>query len=423
MIWAAGMLATFGVGIVLARWLGPAGYGIYGSAVAIVAILAVPAQMGLPLLATREVSAMRSQATPADVAALGWWFAAIVLAASVILAGALWLAKDFLPLHSAIRPAMTAAAALLPVLALSSLAAGLLRGQERVVTSQLIDVLLRPLFFLAALLAWSQPFGATQGLFAQVVATTCVAVIGLGLFLRGLPRPAAGAAHRVRGWTAAALPMTVLDAMRAIEGGYAVLIAGYAASIVDAGLLRVAIASSVLVSLPISLQSNITGPFLAAAYADGTPERLTKIVAASTLFMSVATAAALLLLTVVGPWAIPMAFGAQFGGAYIPLLVLGANQLVTAFCGPGVMLLSMTGHERTVARAYITSVLSGVLVALVLTPMFGVTGTAASMIVVTVIRAHMLNRHARAALGVEPSLRGAIQVFGGLRRVDPELTR
>ena len=416
MIWAAGTLATFAVGVVLARFLGPAGYGIYGSAIAIVAMLAVPAQMGLPLLATREVSSLRSHGSPAKVSALGWWFAAIVMAASLILASALWLLKDMLPFDATVRSAIPAAAGLLPALALSGLAAGLLRGQERVATSQLIDVLLRPFVFLTALLAWSQPFGAKQALGAQVVATTSIALIGLALFFRGLPFTMAGAAHRLRGWTAAALPMTLLEAMRALEGAYPVLIAGHAASIVDAGLLRVAIASSVLVSLPISLQSIVTGPFLARAHADGTPERLAKIVAASALFMSVATAAALLVLAVIGRWAIPFAFGAKFSAAYVPLMVLGLNQLLAALAGPGVMLLSMAGHERTVARSYIASVLVAIAAALTLTPLFGVVGTAASMIVATAIKAYLLNRHAKHALGIDPSLLGAIKVFGGLRR-------
>lgn len=424
LIWAAGTLVTFAVGVVLARWLGPAGYGVYGSAVAFVALLAVPAQMGLPLLATREVSAIRGVGTPADGAALGWWFATIVTMASLALSLALCLAEGMLPLQSAIRPAIPAAAALLPALALSGLAAGLLRGQERVATSQLIDVLLRPVVFLVALLAWSHPIGSIQALYAQAVATSLLALVGLGVFFRGLPFTMANAAHRVRGWTAAAIPMTMLEAMRALEGGYPILVAGFAASIVDAGLLRVAIASSVLFSLPISLQTIVIGPFLARAHAEGRHDRLSRIVAASAVFMSGAVAAALLVLALTGPWVLPFAFGAQFAPAYVPLMVLGLNQFLAALSGSGVMLLSMTGHERIVARAYITSVLLAVAAALLLTPLFGVVGTAGSMIVATAIRAYMLNRHARIALGIEPSLLGAIKVLVALRRpLDPELKR
>lgn len=413
-VWASGTMATFAVGVVLARWLGPTGYGVYGSAIAIVTLLAVPAQLGLPLLATREVSATRGRGTSAEVAAIGWWFTGLVVVASTALALALWLFKGLLPLDPAIRSAIPAVSILLPALALSGLAAGLLRGQERVVTSQFLDVLLRPLAFLAALLAWSHPLGSTQALGAQVLATMFIAVLGFFLFFRRLPMRISGGAGRLRGWTAAALPMALMEAMRAIEGGYAVLIAGHAASIADAGLLRVAIASSILVSLPISLQSIVTGPFLARAHADDEPERLGRIVAASTVFMSAMVACALLVLAVIGQWAIPFAFGQAFAPAYAPLMILGANHLLAALIGPSVMLLSMTGDERIVARAYIVSVLSAVVAAFLMTPMFGVAGTAASMLVATAIRGVMLNRHAHRVLGIEPSLWGAAKVFAGL---------
>jgi O-antigen/teichoic acid export membrane protein len=423
-VWGTGTLATFAIGVVLARWLGPVGYGVYGSAIAIVTLLAVPAQLGLPLLAMREVAATRGQGSAAQVATIGWWFTVIVGAASAVLAISLWLLDGLLPVAPAIKATIPTAAALLPALALSGLAAGLLRGQERVVTSQLLDVLLRPLAFLAALLTWTHPLGAIQALGAQVVATMSIALLGLALFFRGLPLTIAGGARHLRSWTAAALPMTLLEAMRALEGGYAVLIVGHSASIADAGLLRVAIASSVLVSLPISLQNIVTGPFLARAHADGEADRLARIVASSTIFMSATVAAALLVLAMVGRWAIPFAFGDSFGPAYAPLMVLGANQLLTAVTGPNVMLLSMTGAERTVARVYIFSVLSAVIAALLLTPLFGVMGTAASMLVATAIRGVLLNRHAHQALGIQPSLWGAIALFARLHRpVGKELGR
>lgn len=410
LIWGVGTLATFGVGVMLARLLGPAGYGAYGTALALVALLAVPAQLGLPLLATREVSATRVHGAARDVAAIGWWFAALVAGASVLVCGALWLVADALPFAATVRPTIAVAAWLLPALAMSGLTTGLLRGQERVVTSQFLDVLVRPLAFAAALLAWSRPVGPGQAIYAQIFAASAIGLVGFAVFFRSLPRPALST-HHVRAWGRAALPMLVLEAMRALEGNYPVLIAGYAATVADAGLLRVAIASSVIVSLPISLQTVVTGPFMARAHAANEPLQLARIVAASTLFMSVTVGLALSALALVGEWALPFAFGQGFAGAYVPLLVVGANQLLVALMGPGIMLLSMTGHERVVARAFIVSVIAAVAAALVLTPLFGVAGTAGSLIVGTAIRGAILNRQARRGLGIAPSLIGALRLM------------
>ena len=51
-----GIGVTFLVGVQLSRYLGPAGYGVYGTVMAIAALLIVPAQLGLTQLATREIA-------------------------------------------------------------------------------------------------------------------------------------------------------------------------------------------------------------------------------------------------------------------------------------------------------------------------------------------------------------------------------
>lgn len=410
-VWAAGTLATFCVGVVLARQLGASGYGIYGTALALVTLLAVPAQLGLPLLATREVSAARVRGRADEVAALAWWFVLTVGVASLLLATALLVCADALPLAPSLKQALSAAAILLPALAFSALATGLLRGQERVISSQLLDVLVRPLAFLTALLVWSRPLGAPGAIGAQTLAAVGITVIGFTLFYVRLPRAAGRSPPRLRAWSAAALPMTLLEAMRALEGNYGVLMASYAASITDAGLLRVAMACSAVVSVPISLQNIVVGPFLASAHAAGKRHRLARIVAGSTIFMTISVGAATLAVALAGRWMLPLAFGTDFVDAYWPLLVLSCNQLIAAALGPGVMLLTMTGHERVVARAFAASVMAAVATGFVLTPLFGAVGAAASILVATLVRAGILNRFASRNLGIIPSLLGTASLF------------
>src|SRR5690606_41939833 len=52
----AGMGFGFLVGVQLARGLGAEGYGTYGVAMSIIALLTVPTEFGLPQLLTREVA-------------------------------------------------------------------------------------------------------------------------------------------------------------------------------------------------------------------------------------------------------------------------------------------------------------------------------------------------------------------------------
>jgi O-antigen/teichoic acid export membrane protein len=162
------------------------------------------------------------------------------------------------------------------------------------------------------------------------------------------------------------------------------------------------------VSAPISLQNNVVGPYLAAAHAAGETQRLSRIMAGSALFMTGSVAMVTVAIVAAGQWALPLAFGPAFSGAYWPLVVLCLNQLLAALFGNGATLLAMTGHERVVVRA-----LGAVLAALLLTPWLGVAGTAAAALVATTIRGIMLNRAARRLLGVDPSLLGAAVLLGG----------
>lgn len=406
-IWALGTLATFLVGLILARSLGPAGYGVYGTVVGIVAILAVLAQLGLPILATREVSRARAQGSLGEAAAIGWHFVAVVAAASLALAFSLWIAAKVFPFEPVIAATLAAASPLLPALALGTLVIGLLRGREMIIGSQLLDVLARPLAFAALLLAWPG-LGVGSAISAQTIVATGIALAGFMLFLWGLP---ANPARRLRGrriLLAAALPMTLFEAMRVLEGNYAVLLTSALSDTIDAGLLRVAIACSAAVSVPISLQNIVMAPFLAGAHAAGEAQRLALLTAGSTVFASVAVGVAVIAVVLLGRWALPLAFGRPFAAAYWPFVVLSLNQLLYALLGPGVLLLSMTGHEQAVARAFVISVSVAILAGIPLTVLYGANGAAASMFVATALRAILLNRHSRRTLGIAPSILGSL---------------
>jgi O-antigen/teichoic acid export membrane protein len=69
-------------------------------------------------------------------------------------------------------------------------------------------------------------------------------------------------------------------------------------------------------------------------------------------------------------------FGPGFEHGYAALLILTLGQLVNAFTGPAVSLLTMTGHQVVTARVLSTSAVFGVVFGLVFTRIWGSVGTA-----------------------------------------------
>src|SRR4051794_9861103 len=69
----ASMLASFAVGVQLARGLGVSGYGYYGLALSIITMGAIPGELGLSRLVTREVSTATVRGDDAELFAIIRW--------------------------------------------------------------------------------------------------------------------------------------------------------------------------------------------------------------------------------------------------------------------------------------------------------------------------------------------------------------
>jgi O-antigen/teichoic acid export membrane protein len=69
-------------------------------------------------------------------------------------------------------------------------------------------------------------------------------------------------------------------------------------------------------------------------------------------------------------------FGEEFIAAHSALIALVIGRLAHVAFGPGPLLLSMTGHERTVATIMVLAVLGNIAANLILIPIFGILGAA-----------------------------------------------
>jgi O-antigen/teichoic acid export membrane protein len=143
---AATTLLGFVLAILLARILGPEGYGIYAYVFALVSVLAIPAQFGLPNLIVRETA--KANVNKHWGLMLGVWRWATVMTGvfSAILvfiaAGMAWLFVD----RFSDRQLETFlwGLTLVPLIALANLRGAALRGLHKVVLGQIPERVLRP---------------------------------------------------------------------------------------------------------------------------------------------------------------------------------------------------------------------------------------------------------------------------------------
>jgi O-antigen/teichoic acid export membrane protein len=139
--------------VLLARSLGPSDYGVYAYVYALVSLLSVPSEFGLPTLVVRETArgiAQKDYALVQGVWHWSGWMTGIISITLVILTGIFILFfKE--PLAGIRLETFLWGLALVPLIALGDLRGAALRGLQRVVAGQLPEFLIRPGLFVLLL--------------------------------------------------------------------------------------------------------------------------------------------------------------------------------------------------------------------------------------------------------------------------------
>lgn len=377
---------TLAVAALLARVLGPAQFGVYAFALAVVTILAIPIQFGLPTLVVRETAAGRARSDTATVRGIWRWSLRFALVASVvvILAATIFLALSWEQLSSTSRWTFQWALALAPLLALGALHGAMLRGLDRVVLGQLLDHVLRLAILLAlivAALAWKGELSAPRAMGMHVTAAI-LALFAASAFLRRI-QPDAHPVDRVvsgnsRRWILAILPLGFIAAAQIINTRADTLLLGIMAGPESVGLYQVAVQGAQTVVLTLAAINLVVAPRFAALYERGEIERLQRLVTLSARAVVLLTLPVVLILIFCGGYLIRWIFGIEYQPAHWPLTILAAGQLANAGFGSVAMLLNMTGHERTTARGLAIAAALNIMLNLILIPPFGIDGAAAA---------------------------------------------
>lgn len=373
-----GMFFGFLVGVQLARGLGVEGYGIYGLAMSIIALLTVPTEFGLPQLLTREVAAAQVNKDWGRLSGILKWSSSTVLLIStaIMIAVATWLLATGRELDSQLEMTLLAGLVMVPIVALGNLRSAALRGLQHIVKGQLPDTLIRPasyslLIFLAPILAFPLQPALAMALGA-VSAASSLALADI-MLRRHLPLEIHKAQPRMqsRAWWSSALPMALTEGMRVLQGHLAILLLGLMTTVAMVGIFRVATSVVLLVTVPVTLLNVVTAPIIARLHAQGDHAKSQRLLSWIALAMVSGTLALTLPFIVAGGPLLSFVFGEEFVNANVVLLVLCGSAVINGFFGANAALLNMSGHQSRVTRA---SMVSLAIIALTEPPMISIQG-------------------------------------------------
>jgi O-antigen/teichoic acid export membrane protein len=394
--------------VLLARSLGPSDYGVYAYVYALVSLLSVPSEFGLPTLVVRETArgiAQKDYALVQGVWHWSGWMTGIISITLVILTGIFILFfKE--PLAGIRLETFLWGLALVPLIALGDLRGAALRGLQRVVAGQLPEFLIRPGLFVLLLGGgmWlgTAALSAPLAMALYVIAAGLAFGAGIWLLWRATPAEVSRSSPRFdnRAWLLSALPLAFIGGMHLINQQASILLQGFYLPDADIGIFRVATQVSNLASFGLLAINIVVAPRFAALNAQDNKPKLQRLVTRSAQVILVFNLAITAGFVLLGKPFLRILFGPSYVAAYLPLLILLGGQLVNSGVGSVGVLLNMTHHERETAKALALSALLNVALNLLLLPRLGILGSSIATALTLIIWNIMLWWAVRKRLGI-----------------------
>lgn len=382
-----GMGFGFLVGVQLARGLGVDGYGVYGLAMSIVALLTVAIEAGVPQVLIREVAAGYARGDFAIADHALQWALKVIAGTTVVVAVCLYLVAfyDVLQVGKTLSITLVWCAVLLPVVAIGNANSAILRGTGHLVDGQVAEILIRPILMAGMLYivaSTSQSNLAPSSAMALNVLAALVASAYAISRVKGIPksRNLAGQAVPQDGWLRSAMPMALSEGMRVLAGHVGILILGFLASTSEIGFYRVALGIYTVTILPSALLNVVIAPQVSALKENGQVTGLARLNSWTASLLLVSAAVFLIPFLFFGTDIISLIFGVDYVGANNILIVLLFGELVSAFFGLPTVVLNMVNEEKAVVRYSWSAITINVLASVIGAQYFGAIGVAIALV-------------------------------------------
>lgn len=377
------MPITLVLSIILARSLGPESYGIYAFVLSILGLVTLILSGGLAQLLTREVAVALQQGEPCVIkgitrASTIW----VLLASGVVLAGgSLYLSLNGSIGSDSLSRVLVTGFLALPILCLSPIWSGTLRGYGFGAKSQLPNLLLMPLVQLALVLVLHslEAMNARTAMAAYLLANLVVTWVGLS-FMRSartteliLAKPV----YQIKIWAQSSFIFTNIVFVTFLNTQVGVLLLGFLSTPTAVGSYQIAERGAQFVGLTSSIIELVLAPHVAKNHKARQKNELQKLYTQSRRYgVGVATVIALPLFFMGAP-IVNFLFGEDYVEHTVsPLAILSLALLLRACLGPCSTFLTMTGNERSTLFAQGIALFIAILLNLILSPSMGSTGAA-----------------------------------------------
>lgn len=416
---AAGIGLRYLTQVVLARWLGPVGFGAYAYAMNLGQLVASPCDLGAATSGIRFVPQYVTTGDRDRLYGVVRLFTAVpvVLGALAAVAGVAVVAGfGSGPTGGSV---LLVTLALVPVFALSEVMAALIRGFRDLVGAYFPTLVLQPVLVASAVGGVALASGDRVSALDAVALTAgaWVATVAVqAAWLRRRLRPLTTASrplYDTREWARVSFPLLAMNTVQLVFQRVDVLVVGLLLGAKQAGIYTVAFRTAGLASIFQTAMNAAVAPRIGhlfwgerRAELEGAVLRAVRRIFPPSLAVTVA-------LVVLGRPLLSI-FGEPFVAGWAAMAVYAAGQLASVSAGPVGWLMNLTGHQGK--SAWITAATAALALAgyLVLVPVLGIVGAAlanaAAVLVKNVWMSAMVRRHLGLRISLVRALRGGPDV-------------
>ena len=388
---AASTLLSFGTGVLLARFMGPAQYGLYAYYYEIFMVLAIPAQFGLPTLIVRETAKDLENQAWGKIKGLWRWSSNITLI-TLFLA---FLIVIYIIIDNSVAKTQLLTLlwgfALVPIASFAGLRGAALRGLHKVIKGQLPELIILPgLFFIFILLFnffAKSPLLPSSAFLLQVIAALIAFIIGAILLIKSSPKELGLATplYETKKWLSSVMALALLSGMSVLNKRITIILLGILSNSTQIGIFKVAVQIAGLAEFGIRVMNPVIAPEIASLHQQHDQARLQKLATISTRVIMLFNFFVTVGFAVIGRWFLEFFYGAEYISAYSIVLILLIGQLVNSSTGAVAMFLNMTGYEKDTTFARGVSLVITVGLIFAFTPLMGMQGTAIAVTIALIV--------------------------------------
>jgi len=370
-----------------ARFMEISEYGLYAYVVSLVTVLSYVVIWGGDKFILKQVSLRGSKSNEVDLSNLifGVYFV-IVVNVFAVAGGLIFFLRNY---FEGKYSGATEILILLTLFAvsLSIISASITKGLDKVIASEVVFNVLRPLFFIVAVLACFLLFNeiSVQSMLGVLLFSYFMSLLGSSrLNLKELGVNVVFKLHTVSYFYKKSFPFFLVGVGSPLLANIDLLQLGVESSVENVAIYSIAGKVVSLILLGLVSANLLIVPKLSPLFHDNNLKKMRGIIRENNIFVALLTIPAVLIITIFSKDMLLF-----FGSGYLPaadvLNVLLIGQVVNVFCGPVLLTAILAGEQKKAAYIVLVLCLIEWLLCILFIPMYGVMGAAYASVIARIL--------------------------------------